>query len=94
MQAAIQAREAIEELRRSPREYLVARRCPGDVVGEMEALRGAGARRSATVVAASPAVKVARVPYALAKGYLARHPLVSRCPGAGPGLGWVGGCCW
>lgn len=38
---------------------------------------GSQSRRVATVVAASPVVRAAIIPYPAAKAYLARHPLVS-----------------
>lgn len=73
--AAAHAREAVAELQRSATEYLLARRCQGDVVGEMELLRGPGARRAASVIAAAPQVRVAHLPHAAARAYLANRPL-------------------
>jgi CRP-like cAMP-binding protein len=45
------------------------------VLGEMELLGGSSARRAASVVALTP-VRAAAVPYAAAKDFLNKNPLV------------------
>eukprot|EP00887_Chlorella_sp_A99_P003545 scaffold7.g3545.t1 len=77
-EAVAEAQEVVAQLRRSATEYLVARRCPGDVVGEMEALKGPGSQRLASVVAASPTVRAAVLPYSLARAYLVQQPLAKQ----------------
>ncbi|PRW33969.1 calcium calmodulin dependent kinase kinase 1 [Chlorella sorokiniana] len=79
LEAATRAQELLTSLRRGgPRDFLVAVRGPGDFVGETEVLGGSQSRRVASVVAASPSVRAAIIPYQTAKAYLARHPLAKQ----------------
>lgn len=60
------------------KEFVVAVRGAGEFVGEM-ALLGGSSKRCATIRTKSPEVKVAIIPYGVAKEFLANKPVVCAC---------------
>jgi len=73
VKAAASASDLVRTLARG-RDYLLAERGPGDFIGEMALIGGSGLRRACSVRVASEEVRVAVIPYALAKEHFRKHP--------------------